>query len=53
MESYLAQFTDLSQSLGHGLANQTAKLDRFTAELNLAHRLRRACPDRSAGAPAG
>ena len=48
MESYLAQFTDLSQSLGHGLANQTAKLDRFTAELNLAHQLRRAYPGRSA-----
>jgi len=48
MDSYLASFTELSQSLGHGLDWRASKLERFGAELNFAHRLRRAHPDQSA-----
>ena len=47
MDSYLARFTELSQSLGRGLDRQASMLERFGAELNFAHQLRRAYPDQS------
>ncbi len=46
--SYLAQYTDLSQSLRYGLGRKAAKLDRFTAQLNFAHQLRKVHTDRAA-----
>ena len=48
METYLAQFADLSRALRQRLEHKVATLDRFTAELRFAHGLRRAYRDGAA-----
>jgi len=47
MTSYIAQFTDISQSLQYSLQRRADKLERFTAQLKLAHQLCGAYPDRA------
>jgi alpha-mannosidase len=48
MTTYMAQFTDLSQSLKYSVRRQADILERFTSQLRFAHQLRRAHPDRAA-----
>jgi len=47
MGSYLAQYTDMSQSLEHSAKRQADKLERIQAEIKFAHQLCAAHPDRA------
>jgi alpha-mannosidase len=47
MGSYLAQYTDIAQSLEHSAKRQADKLERIRAEIKFAHQLCAAHPDRA------
>jgi len=47
MSYYATQFADITQSLQYSLKRQANKLERFTAQLNFAHQLCGAHPDRA------
>ena len=45
--NYMAQYTDIAQSLQYSLARQADKLERLTAQLTFAHQLCDAYPDQA------
>ena len=48
MSAYLTEYTDISRALGAGLSRQAEQLERLTAQIHFADRLRALHPDRAA-----
>jgi alpha-mannosidase len=47
MTAYLAQFTDVAQSLHNSVQRQATRLERFTAQLGFAHKLAAIYPEKA------
>jgi len=48
MSAYLTEYTDIARALGTGLSRQIEQLERLSAQIHFADRLRALHPDRAA-----